>query len=53
MNFAAIAWILVGALLAVCAAQAIRIWVALRDLLELPNLIQIRRTKRRRFNSQT
>jgi hypothetical protein len=45
MNYGAILCILLGAVLALFAARAIRIWVALRDLLELPNLIRIRRTR--------
>jgi len=47
MNYVAIAWILIGAVIALYLAQAIRVWVALKDLLELPNLIRIRRVKKK------
>ena len=46
MHFAAIAWILIGAVIAVYLAQIIRIWVALKELRKLPNLVVIHRGKR-------
>ena len=45
MNFAAIAWILIGAVFAVYLAQVIRVWVALKELRKLPNLVVIHRDK--------
>jgi hypothetical protein len=46
MNFAAIAWILIGAVIAVYLAQFIRFWVALKELRKLPNLVLIHRGNR-------
>ncbi len=46
MNFRAIAWILIGAAIAVYLAQIIRLWVALRGLRKLPNLVVIHRGNR-------
>lgn len=49
MHFVAFASIFIFALLALCLARTIRVWIALRDLLELPNLIQIHRVKKSAF----
>jgi hypothetical protein len=46
MNLAQIAGLFAGALLTLYAVRTIRVWLALRGLLELPNLVQIRRIKR-------
>jgi hypothetical protein len=46
MNFAAIAWILIGAVFAVYLAHTIRVWVALKELRKLPNLVLIHRGNR-------
>ena len=46
MHYATIAGLSAGVLLAFYAARTIRVWLALRGLLELPNLVQIRRIKR-------
>ena len=46
MTIASIAFVLIGALIAFGIARTIRVWFALRDLLELPNLVQIHRVKR-------
>jgi hypothetical protein len=47
MNIAAeIAGLFAGALLSLYAVRTIRVWLALRGLLELPNLVQIRRIKK-------
>jgi hypothetical protein len=48
MHFAAIAGIMLGAILALYVARIILIWMALRDLLKLPNVVQIRRVNRSR-----
>jgi hypothetical protein len=47
MHFAEIAGLSAGALLTLYAVRTIRVWLALRGLLELPNLVQIRRVKKR------
>jgi hypothetical protein len=49
INFAVIAYIVLGGLLALYLARVVHIWVALRDILELPNVIQIHRVKRSAF----
>lgn len=46
MNFAAIAWILIGGVFAVYLAQIIRVWVALKEIRKLPNLVVIHRDSR-------
>ncbi len=43
MKFAAIIFILIGAAITVYAAQVIRVWVALKDLRKLPNVVEVRR----------
>ena len=48
MNFAAIAWILIGAVFAIYLAQMIRVWVALKEMRKLPNLVVVHRGKRSR-----
>jgi hypothetical protein len=48
MHIAAIAGVVLGAILALYIARIIRAWMALRDLLKLPNVVQIRRVKRSR-----
>ena len=48
MNFAAIACILIGAVFAVYVARIIRVWVALKEMRKLPNLVVIHRGKRSR-----
>ena len=48
MNFAAIAWILIGGVFAIYLAQLIRVWVALQEMRKLPNLVVIHRGKRSR-----
>jgi hypothetical protein len=47
MNYVAIAGFLTGTIVAIYAVRTIRVWIALRGLLELPNLVQIRRVKKR------
>ena len=46
MYFAEMTGLLAGALLALYAVRTIRVWLALRGMLELPNLVQIRRVKK-------
>jgi hypothetical protein len=46
MIMAAIACVLMGALFVVGIARTIRVWVALKDLQTLPNLVQIHRVKK-------
>jgi hypothetical protein len=46
MNLAQIAGLFAGALLTLYAGRTIRVWLALRGLMELPNLVQIRRAKK-------
>jgi hypothetical protein len=47
MIFITIAGLVAAAVLAICAVRTVRIWIALRGLNELPNLVQIRRIKKR------
>jgi hypothetical protein len=47
MTFMTIVGLIAAALLAIYAVRTIRVWIALRDLLALPNLVQIRRIKKR------
>jgi hypothetical protein len=47
MLFITIAGLIACAILALYAVRTFRIWIALRGLLELPNLVQIRRIKKR------
>jgi hypothetical protein len=46
MNIAAIAFLLLVVVLALVVARTVRVWFALRNLLELPNLVQIHRVKK-------
>ncbi len=46
MTMAEIACVLMGALFVFGIARTIRVWVALRDLQALPNLVQIHRVKK-------
>ena len=47
MNFITIFGLIAGTILAISAVRTIRVWIALRGLLELPNLVQIRRVRKR------
>jgi hypothetical protein len=49
INFAVIACIVLGGLLALYLARMVHIWVALRDILELPNVIQVHHVRRSAF----
>lgn len=47
MIIVTIAGLIACAILAIFAVRTIRLWIALRGLLQLPNLVQIRRVKKR------
>jgi hypothetical protein len=49
INFAVIACIVLGGLLVLYLARMVHIWVALRDILELPNVIQVHPVRRSAF----
>jgi hypothetical protein len=46
MHSTALAAMFVGALLAFCVVHAFRVWFALRNLRDLPNVIQIHKVKK-------
>jgi hypothetical protein len=52
MHAVMIASIFFGVVLALCVARTVRVWIALRGLLELPNLVQIHRAKKPVFRQQ-
>jgi hypothetical protein len=46
MHLVVFASIILGVVLALWVARTVRVWIALRELLELPNLVQIHRVKK-------
>jgi hypothetical protein len=47
MKLAVIFWILIGAIAAVYIARALRVWIALKDLREWPNVIFEKRRRKK------
>jgi hypothetical protein len=52
MHVVVFASIILGVVLALCVARTVRVWIALKGLLELPNLVQIHRAKKPVFRQQ-
>jgi hypothetical protein len=48
-NFEVIAFVVLGGLLALYLARIVHVWFALRDILELPNVVRIHRDERSPF----